>query len=277
MTQLWRATGTNAPSGSRSGTRRTTPRAPRRTSTAPRWSDLLSHRFAKGKGKASRGLAALLPRHPDRRQHAFGIPEYVVVPEPQHQIPTRFKITLACFIVVDCRRVLAAVEFDDETPLDADEVDDEWSDRLLPAKLERAKASGTQCYPQAALGVRRFAPHRLRTGQGHRRRECHKGFWHVITVATRPSPSRRFASGPSLSHAKARERALDPRPSRQRWEREGPAPKAWECEGLRRSTSLLKLQPAIPLVWHVRNQQYGYQAGQQSCAINKAIHWRKRR
>ena len=49
--------------------------------------------------------------------------------------------------------VLTAIGFDDQLALDACEVSDEWSDRLLLPELEAAMAAIAEMMPETLLGI----------------------------------------------------------------------------------------------------------------------------
>jgi len=49
--------------------------------------------------------------------------------------------------------MLTAVEFDDQRPVDADEIGDERADRHLPAEFMAEQASITELQPQAPFDV----------------------------------------------------------------------------------------------------------------------------
>jgi hypothetical protein len=50
-------------------------------------------------------------------------------------------------------RVLAAIQFDDQTAFVADEVNNVSADRCLPAEAQSIKTMSAQLYPQHAFGI----------------------------------------------------------------------------------------------------------------------------
>src|SRR3954470_15388654 len=87
--------------------------------------------------------------------------EHLVIPEAQDDKVARAQPGIALGIV-GALGMLAAVELDDELPLEADEVHDVASELLLPAELEAAEAAVAQQAPHPPLGFRRLAPHLAR-------------------------------------------------------------------------------------------------------------------
>ena len=65
--------------------------------------------------------------------------------------------------------MLPAVEFDDETSLEADEIDDERANRCLAAESASVQLSAAQSRPQMVLGVCRISAQFLRSGSQHLR------------------------------------------------------------------------------------------------------------
>jgi hypothetical protein len=49
--------------------------------------------------------------------------------------------------------VLTAIHLDDETPFEADEIDDERPDRMLSPELPWHRATRSQQVPQATFGI----------------------------------------------------------------------------------------------------------------------------
>ena len=85
----------------------------------------------------------------DTRHHPFQILQYVMVPESDDSESVTFETrspggVLAGFIIIG---MLAAIDFDDEPPLEAAEIDDLIADRMLAAKLCFLEAAGTKLLP----------------------------------------------------------------------------------------------------------------------------------
>jgi len=88
----------------------------------------------------------------DHFANAFDISHDLVIPEAQHAIavinepPVSDNVTLV-------RGVLTTVNFYDEPPFAADEIDDVGSDRFLPYELETDKRSGAKVFPKPSFSV----------------------------------------------------------------------------------------------------------------------------
>jgi hypothetical protein len=72
-------------------------------------------------------------------QNTVNISKHVVVPEAQHAIATCFDLTRATRVGCALLVVLTTIEFDDQSRLAADEVDDEGADQSLPTKVRSSK------------------------------------------------------------------------------------------------------------------------------------------
>ena len=84
--------------------------------------------------------------------NAFGIGKDFIVPKA-NDAPAALlepRRTSQVGIVVS---MLTAIRLDNETMRDADEVDDERTDRTLPAKLVTRKTTAAQRGPQTSLGI----------------------------------------------------------------------------------------------------------------------------
>ena len=79
----------------------------------------------------------------------FDIVDDLRIPETQHAMALRFDMVLASH--VGGVAMLAAIDFDDELLLAANEIGDERSDGDLPAELEAIKLAGTQRLPKPAF------------------------------------------------------------------------------------------------------------------------------
>jgi hypothetical protein len=124
-----------------------------------------------GRGRGSRSTQ----RPPNRLHHALGIRQDLVVPTSDHAIaaalePGGVRRTLL--------RVLAAVDFDDESCLGTKEVDDVAAYRLLAAEAETIELLAPQLRPQPNLGVGRIDAQL--GGEGRR----HGGMWRVAPLRT---------------------------------------------------------------------------------------------
>jgi hypothetical protein len=86
-----------------------------------------------------------------------GVEQNLVVPKTNDSVALSREYSGPRLIMARSLSMLAAVEFHNQTPLDAAEVRDEAFDRMLAAKLD-AKLLGAQVSPQPPLGVGLFAP-----------------------------------------------------------------------------------------------------------------------
>ena len=90
----------------------------------------------------------------------FRLGQNFMIPEPQDSETRVHQISSSSLIEVALITMLTAVDFDDQTGLDACEIGDEWSDRMLPTKLVPAQLTGAQSMPEMSFGVRHPAPQR---------------------------------------------------------------------------------------------------------------------
>ena len=106
------------------------------------------------RSEAGEGLT-VTQRFENDIQNAFCIGENVVVPKPDHTPTLLLKPVSASQI---CRTlvVLTAIGLDDQVIPRAGEIDDIWTDRMLPAELVACQPPIAQHRPQPTLGVRRI-------------------------------------------------------------------------------------------------------------------------
>jgi hypothetical protein len=86
-------------------------------------------------------------------QHALGVGERVVVPEAEHAIAEGLQQGSATGVVLHVRRMLAAVQLDDQLPLATAEVHDIWADGHLTRELGTEQAPIAKTRPEAAFHV----------------------------------------------------------------------------------------------------------------------------
>ena len=82
-----------------------------------------------------------------REDHAIWICQNVVVPEPDDREALTFKPSRPALIFGLLPGMLSAVEFNCETPVQANEIDDIGTDRKLPAKAQAGSLLGSQLSP----------------------------------------------------------------------------------------------------------------------------------
>jgi len=111
---------------------------------------------------ARRSRSSVLPSRADmlldRAQDALGVGEEFVVGETEHQDAARGQERIASHILGRRWEVRRAVSFHRELRIDAEEVDDEAPDRVLPSELRIGDRSPPKRRPQALLGRRRGCP-----------------------------------------------------------------------------------------------------------------------
>lgn len=125
-----------------------------------------------------RALLLAYPRRPrtkgfkHRGQHAVHVLRHVVVPETDHAVTAPFQICRPPR--VDVLTMLASIEFDDQTRVDAEEVGDEWADRGLEPELVSRQSSVADALPEALLRLCPVAAKFLcvRAGAGTKRLHC---------------------------------------------------------------------------------------------------------
>src|SRR5687768_9109449 len=88
----------------------------------------------------------------DALERAFDVRQAIDVPEAQDPESLSLKVPRALFVV---RRleVLAPVHLDDQSSVEADEVCEVRSDRMLSPEAEASEPSRTEVVPETALGV----------------------------------------------------------------------------------------------------------------------------
>jgi hypothetical protein len=92
-----------------------------------------------------------LQAHEQIRQNAIEISKNFIVPITDHRIAELTKGAGPWRVAF--RRVLSAVDLDDETPFDAAEVDHERAERPLPLELEAAEPPPAQSGPHGLFRI----------------------------------------------------------------------------------------------------------------------------
>ena len=97
-------------------------------------------------------MGGLRQRFQDHAAYAFDLFQNRIIPETQEEKACPPQPAIAPEIA---RRssVLAAVDFDDETPFQADEIDDAWADRALPPETMTRQLPVPEMSPELLLGV----------------------------------------------------------------------------------------------------------------------------
>jgi hypothetical protein len=91
----------------------------------------------------------------NRLPHPFQVLQYFVIPESYHRESLRFEPLRSRVIRLLLFRMLPAIQFDDQFPVETDKVDNVISDGLLASEFEALRLSSAQMLPQQSLGVSR--------------------------------------------------------------------------------------------------------------------------
>jgi len=78
--------------------------------------------------------------------------QHIIVPETQNAILMCAQPSVAALIVWRIG-MLPAVKLDDDAQLQAREIGDKWSDRMLPSETEPCQLTHTQAPPKSRLGI----------------------------------------------------------------------------------------------------------------------------
>lgn len=126
--------------------------------------------FPQGKGSWSAFVAGEGDFFEDRFDHAVGVFEDVVVPEPDHAVAVGFD-HLGSASIGRAVRMLPAVAFDGEAQAPAGEIHDEIADLVLAGELD-AELFRSQAGPQAAFGLGHIAAQLAGEGGQSLFRQC---------------------------------------------------------------------------------------------------------
>ena len=92
---------------------------------------------------------------PNRFENTLDVFEYLIVPEPQHEKSRLLQKQSTCSIGLDVFRMLTAIQLDNESPFQANEIQDVVSERVLAPELAIAKLPSAKTTPEQALGFSR--------------------------------------------------------------------------------------------------------------------------
>jgi hypothetical protein len=133
-----------------------------------------------------RGLIRAVPRQEqflsDRLEHAFRVTHHLVVPESQHFVTKRFD-RLSSWSV-DLGRVVATIQFDDQSCGAAGEVCDVRTNWELADEFSTLDASAAQMIPQPVFGIGASSPQLASD-------------WSTLILLQRRTPSPRRGEGAS--------------------------------------------------------------------------------
>ena len=93
----------------------------------------------------------------DHVTDTFQILEDIIIPEPHYLEALAAQERIAAGVGLR-PVVLAAIDFDQQTPLQASEVSDVWPDRMLAAKSATHELPATQALPQLLFGIGHGVP-----------------------------------------------------------------------------------------------------------------------
>ncbi len=135
----------------------------------------LSRRARGGMGRARRRKRVTVPGSEYRslpeccenpREHRFGIPEHLVIPESNDFVSVRTQECASAPVLFRLGGVLAAIEFEDEAPFEATEIGDERPDRELASELCSSEPAAAQEIPELSFSLRGLASELPRTHDG---------------------------------------------------------------------------------------------------------------
>ena len=90
---------------------------------------------------------------PDPVENGLHFFQDLVVPKAQHDEASFAQENIAFRVTVEHLHTLGTIEFDDQSTLDAGEIDDVGADGMLATKLQAHHSMRTQEMPKAPLGV----------------------------------------------------------------------------------------------------------------------------
>jgi hypothetical protein len=96
----------------------------------------------------------------DGLKNTLAIFEHIRIPEPQHPIALRLQPAIARYVALRFR-MLAAIQFDHQSPLVTHKVDDVLANWRLPAKAQSIEAVGAELHPERSFRIRHFGTHRF--------------------------------------------------------------------------------------------------------------------
>src|SRR5690606_33770406 len=110
-------------------------------------------------GGRGRGIEPRTQRYENPLDDPIGVRQHVVVPEPNDPVSLCFQPSRPDAVRFRLQIVLTAVDLDDQSGREADEIHDVRSKRILPSKTDAADLLASEPVPQARFGIRRIDPH----------------------------------------------------------------------------------------------------------------------
>jgi hypothetical protein len=89
---------------------------------------------------------------PDPFEHIVRPIHYIVIPEAQYRETLRCEPCTTLAIIGDLIAMLAAIDFNDEPMLHANEINNAWAQRFLALELQTEEAMGAKVIPEVLLG-----------------------------------------------------------------------------------------------------------------------------
>lgn len=86
-------------------------------------------------------------------QNPVYVSEHVVIPKSQNEESLIAKPPITSFVIICLLSVLSAIKFDNQSLLQAYEIDDVASQRLLATKFATVKLPITKLLPEQSLGI----------------------------------------------------------------------------------------------------------------------------
>ena len=82
------------------------------------------------------------------REHEVGTYQGVVIPKSNHVVTARLKVLRTPIVLRNLFKMLATIQLNDESLLDANEVDDVWRKWMLPPKFVSNEVSIAEVVPE---------------------------------------------------------------------------------------------------------------------------------
>ena len=90
---------------------------------------------------------------PNYLRNSTSLCQHFMIPKAENQKSLLAQPVIALSVTVCCFAMLAAIDFNDYPLLQADEIENVWAHRSLPAKSDAANLSQSQMLPQQSLGI----------------------------------------------------------------------------------------------------------------------------
>ena len=104
-------------------------------------------------GRLGWGLSVKRQRPPDNRLHLFKVIQYLVIPESHHSKPTCHKPFCPQPIILDPLAMLSSIHLDDQSGLEANEIEYVAPEWMLTMKLVASLLALTEMLPKAFFRI----------------------------------------------------------------------------------------------------------------------------